>query len=59
MLTAMSSEPFLQASDEVQVARITVMVDMFTKEIEGMRPTVTLLDRLSRQSFRCYLLGCD
>lgn len=59
ILMAMSSESFLQASDEVQVTRITVMADMFAKEIEGMRRTVTLLDRLSRQSFRCYLMGCD
>jgi hypothetical protein len=54
----MSSDTFLQAPDQVQVARITVMADMFAQEIEGMRRTA-LLDRLSRQSFRCYLTGRD
>jgi hypothetical protein len=60
MLTVMSSESFLQASDEVQVTRITAMADMFTREIDGMRRAVILLERLSRQSVRCYLMGgCD
>jgi hypothetical protein len=59
LLVSMSSDSFLQAPDQVQVARITIMTDMFAQEIEGIRRTVTLLDRLSRQSFRCYLMGCD
>jgi hypothetical protein len=59
LLMAMSSDPFLEAPDHMQVARITAMADMFAQEIEGMRKTVTLLDRLSRQSFRCYLMACD
>jgi hypothetical protein len=54
----MSSDAFLQAPDQVQVIRITVMADMFAQEIEGMRKTIALLDRLSHQSFRCYL-ACD
>jgi hypothetical protein len=59
LLMSISSEAFLEVPDHVQIARITVMADLFTKEIEGMRRTVALLERLSRQSFRCYLLGCD
>jgi hypothetical protein len=59
LLGALSSDSFLQAPDQIQVARITVMTDMFMREIEGMRKTVALLDRLSHQSFRCYLMGCD
>lgn len=59
MLTGISSELFLQATDEMQINRITVMANMFAEEIEGMRRTVTLLDRLSRQRFFCYLMGCD
>jgi len=59
LLAYMSSDPFLQAPDQVQVILITVMTDMFAQEIEGMRRTVALLDRLSRQSFRCYLMDCD
>jgi hypothetical protein len=58
-LTALCSDTFLQAPDQVQVSRITVMADVFAQEIEGMRRTVTLLDRLSRQSFCCYLMACD
>jgi hypothetical protein len=57
LLVSMSSDAFLQAPDQVQVTRITVMSDMFAQEIEGMRNTITLLDRLSRQSFLCYLMG--
>lgn len=59
LLESMSSDAFLQAPDEVQVARITVMADRFAQEIKGMRSTAALLDRLSRQSFRCYLMACD
>jgi hypothetical protein len=59
LLASMSSDTFLQAPDQVQVARITVMTDMFAQEIEGMRRTIALLDRLSHQNFRCYLVACD
>jgi hypothetical protein len=59
LLVSISSDAFLQAPDQVQVTRITVMADMFALEIEGMRKTVALLDRLSNQSFRCYLMACD
>jgi len=59
LLGSLSSESFLSAPDQVQVIRITVMAEMFTKEIEGMRRTIALLDHLSRQSFRCYLLARD
>jgi hypothetical protein len=59
LLVSMSSDTFLQAPDQVQVTRITVMADMFAQEIPGMRNTIALLDRLSRQSFRRYLMGCD
>jgi hypothetical protein len=59
LLVSMSSDTFLQAPDQVQVTRITVMADMFAQEIEGIRRTIALLDRLSRQSFRCYLMACN
>lgn len=55
LLMSMSSEPFVQLPDQTQIARINVMTDMFAQEIEGMRKTVFLLDRLSRQKFHCYL----
>lgn len=47
LLASMSSDTFLQLPDQVQVTRIIVMADMFTPEIEGMRRTVSLLDRLT------------
>lgn len=58
LLTFMSSDKFLEAPDQLQVNHINFMADMFGQEIEGMRRTIALLDRLSRQSFRCYLVGC-
>jgi hypothetical protein len=59
LLMSMSSDAFLKASNEVQIARITAMADLFAQEIDGMRKTIALLDRLSHQSFRCYLMACD
>jgi hypothetical protein len=59
LLVSISSDTFLQAPDHLQIARITVMTDMFAKEIAGMRRTIAVLDRLSRQGFRCYLMACD
>ena len=59
LLTSMSSDSFLQSPDEAQVARIIVMADRFGQEIEGMQRIIALLERLSHQSFRCYLMACD
>lgn len=59
LLASLSSDNFLAASDQMQVTRITVMTDMFAQEIEGMRRTIALLDRLSRQSFCCYFMGSE
>ncbi len=56
LLVSLSSDAFLQAPDHVQVAWITVMTDMFSQEIEGVRRTIALLDGLSRQSFGSSLM---
>jgi len=56
-LMALSSDVFLQSSDEIQVIRIRVVADMFIEQIDGVRQTIAMLDRLSRQTLFCYLTG--
>jgi hypothetical protein len=55
LLASLSSEAFLQASDELQKTKITVMTNMVEPEIEGIGHTIRLLENLSSQSFLCFL----
>jgi hypothetical protein len=59
ILTGVSSQGFLDAGDEIQVARLVYIANTMERELPAARLIVDRLQRVSRQSLWCWIGGCD
>ncbi len=59
LISGMSSQGFIDASDHIQVHRMIFVSDTMEREVAAARALVARLKRVSRQNLWCWVGGCD